>query len=251
MKGGTTMTRRWRQVQGDAQRDSGVTLIEMLVVVGILSLVLAMAMGMLIAITKLTGQSGGRIDQSQQGKVATESMTKTLRTAVLPKLLACSSCDDAAFISGNVRTVQFYGNLNNDDTIVLSPTAWTNRGPSKISYTVASNGELTEVIRRPDYHQARNTEYTYTCTAGSANCQVSSRVVARGVSTTQPLFTYYDRNGAELSPPLAGDQLASVDSVDITLSVSTYGSIPATDVVTRVTLPNAGVVNENTATPSP
>lgn len=247
------MNRAWLRPLREARErpDAGVTLIEMMVVVGILSLVLAMAMGMLIAITKMTGQNAARIDQSQQGKVAAESMTKTLRTAVLPKLLSCNTCDEAAFISGNVRSVQFYGNLNNDDTIVLAPTAWTNRGPSKIAYAVDGEGNLTETIRQPDYHQAKDTEYTYTCTAGSANCKVSNRVIARDVSTSRPLFTYYDLSGAVLSPPLTGDQLSSVESVDITLSVSSSKNVAATDVVTRVTLPNAGVLNDNTATPNP
>jgi prepilin-type N-terminal cleavage/methylation domain-containing protein len=254
MKGsGMEALRRRLATHDESARDGGYSLIEMMVVVGILSLILAMAMGMLITITKLQGQNGARINQSQQGKVATESMTKALRTAVLPKQLSatCSGCDVAAFINGNVRSVSFYANLNNDYTVSMSPSTITTNGPSKVTYTVAANGELSEVIRRPDPHRADDFNYQYTCTAGSSGCKVSNRVIARDVSTTRTLFTYYDRNGAVLTPPLAGDALASVNSVDITLSVQSAPNVQASDIVTRVTLPNAGVVPETTATATP
>lgn len=237
----------------ESERDGGYSLIEMMVVVGILSLILAMALGMLITITKLQGQNAARINQSQDGKVAVEAMSKSLRTAVLPKQLSatCTGCDVAAFINGNVRSVQFYANLNNDYTATLDPSTITTNGPSKVSYAVDSSGVLTESFRRPDPHRADNFNYQYSCVAGSAGCVVSSRVIARGVSTTQTLFTYYDRNGGLLTPPLAGDDLASVNSVDITLSVQSAPNVQASDVVTRVTLPNAGVLPESTATAKP
>jgi hypothetical protein len=210
-------------------------------------MVLAMVMGMMIAITKTVGADQARVDQSQQGKVAAESMSKSLRTAVLPKLLSatCSGCDVSAFISGDVRTVQFFANLNNDYTV--TPTGTTTNGPSKVTYTVDASGVLTETIRRPNPHSATDFNYQYTCVAGSSGCVVTSRVIARGVSTSQALFTYYDRNQTALATPLAGDNLASVDSVDITLSVSASAQVPPANIVTRVALPNAGVVPEASA----
>jgi hypothetical protein len=176
-------------------------------------------------------------------------MTKALRTAVLPKQLSatCTGCDVAAFISGNVRSVQFYANLDNDYTAV--PPGTTTNGPSKVTYVVGTDGVLTETIRRPNAHLATDFNYQYTCAVGTTGCAVYSRTISRGVSTTQQVFTYYDRNGAILTPPLAGDDLASVDSVDITLRVQIAPGIPATNTVTRVTLPNAGVVPEATASP--
>lgn len=228
----------------EARGDSGFTLIELMAVIGILGMVLAMVMGMMIAIVKTTGNNSMRIDGSQQGKVATEAMSKSLRTAVLPKLLSatCSGCDVSAFISGNVRAVSFYANLNNDYTV--APTGTTTNGPSKVSYTVDAAGSLTETIRRPNPHAATDFNYQYTCAVGSTGCVVTSRVVARGVSTAQPLFTYYDRNQTQLATPLAGDDLASVDSVDITLTITAATGAPPANVVTRVALPNAGVVPE-------
>ena len=230
-------------------KQAGFTLVEMTVVVGILGMILAMVMGMMISITKSVGGDLVRVDQTAQSKVAIESMTKSLRTAVLPKQLSatCSGCDVAAFISGNVRSVQFYANLDNDYTAV--PAGTTTNGPSKVTYTVGTDGVLTETIRRPNAHVATDFNYQYTCVVGTTGCAVYSRIIARGVSTTQNAFTYYDRNGALLTPPLAGDDLASVDSVDITLKVQTAPGIPATNTVTRVTLPNAGVVPEATASP--
>lgn len=227
--------------------EAGFTLIEMLAVIGILSMVLAMAMGMMITITKQVGANSARVSESQQGKVAADSMTKSLRTAVLPKLLSatCAGCDVSAFINGNVRSVSFYANLNNDYTV--APSGTTTNGPSKVTYSVDAQGVLTEAVRRPNPHAATDFNYQYTCVSGSPGCVVYSRVIARGVSTSQPLFTYYDRNGTLLSTPLAGDDLASVESVDITLKVQLSAGTPAVNTVTRVSLPNAGVVPEATA----
>ncbi len=242
---------RERKQRRQAGADDGFTMIEMMVVVGILGMVLAMALGMTITIARHMGVNGIRIDQSQQAKVAADSMTKSLRTAVLPKQLSatCTGCDVSAFLSGDVRSVQFYANLTNDYTLVLAPSTITTNGPSKISYSVASTGVLTETIRRPNPHRADDFDYQYTCTAGSGGCLVTTRDIARRVSTTQQLFTYYDRNGVVLAPPLTGDELASVDSVDITLKVQESPSTPGVDIVTRVTLPNAGVLPEVPTSP--
>lgn len=236
-----------------ARRDSGVTLLEMIVVVGILGLVIALAFGMLITITKQIGVNAVRIDQSAQSKVAMDSMTKSLRTAVLPKqlLASCTNCDSSAFITGEVRKVKFYANLNNDYTVTASPSAMTTNGPSQVTYAVDSAGNLVETIRRPDPHLSSATTYTFTCVQGVGGCVVTTRTIATKVSTTQTLFTYYDRTGATLTPPLTTDGLSSVDSVDITLQVQISPNTAPLQTVTRVFLPNAGVVPESSASASP
>ncbi|MCX6419403.1 MAG: type II secretion system protein, partial [Actinobacteria bacterium] len=100
--------------------DDGVTLIEMVVVIAILSGVLAMVMHVILAAQKNVNGNSARLDQIQQGKVAMESMSKTLRTAVRPSQLnaTCTGCDQAAFLQGNARSVQFYANINNPANIL-------------------------------------------------------------------------------------------------------------------------------------
>jgi len=222
--------------------DKGFTLTEMVVVISILSVVLAMVATTTITAQKNLNGSSARLDQVQQGKLAIEAMTKTLRTAVRPTQLnaTCTGCDQAAFLQGNARTVQFYANINNPSNIT---------GPSRVSYIVNGNGELTESIQAPNPHAATDFNYQY-CTPGPG-CVVPSRIIARGVSTTSTLFTYYDSSGTTFSTlPLSVGDLPRVDSVDVVISVQRSPQVRGTTFTQRVTLPNADSVQQ-TAVPTP
>ena len=222
--------------------DEGVTLIEMVVVIAILSGVLAMVMTVIIAAQKNVNGNSARLDQIQQGKVAMESMSKTLRTAVRPSQLnaTCIGCDQAAFLQGNARSVQFYANINNPANIV---------GPSRVSYTVSNSGVLTETLQAPIVHSATDYNYQY-CTPGPG-CTVTSRVLARGVSLSKTMFTYYDASNNTFSTlPLASTDLPRVDSIDIIVNVSSSAQVSSTTFTQRVTLPNADAVQQ-TAVPTP
>lgn len=221
--------------------DDGLTLVEMVVVTVILGVVLAMVQMTTITAQKDVSGNASRLDQLQQSKVAMEAMSKTLRTSVLPTQLngTCSACDDSAFITGDVRTVSFYANINNDSNVT---------GPSQVSYNVDASGNLTEAIHGPNPHAANDYNYQYSCTAGTPGCVVISRVIARKVDTAQVMFTYYDASGAAIAPPLTATTLPLVDSIDVVLKVKSSKLTPATTLTTRVTLPNADAVAQATST---
>ncbi len=148
----------------------------------------------LIMTQKTVGQNASRLDQTQQAKTAVDAMSKSLRTAVLPALLGCQTCDSTAFIQGTSNSVSFYANMNNDSNAI---------GPSRVSYTVNANGDLVETIQPPNAHAANDFSYTY-CTPGPG-CAVLTRVLARRVPTSLAIFTYYDANGTVVTPPSDGD----------------------------------------------
>ncbi|HTY72455.1 MAG TPA: prepilin-type N-terminal cleavage/methylation domain-containing protein [Actinomycetes bacterium] len=215
--------------------DRGLTLVEMVVVTAILGVVLAMVQVTTVTAEKDVGSNATRLDEVQQAKVAMDSMSKNLRTSVLPSQLngTCSGCDSAAFIAGDVRSVQFYANLNNNANVV---------GPSQVSYSVSSTGVLTEYVHGPNPHAATDYNYQYTCTAGTTGCVVYTRVLARHVVTSQVLFTYYDASGAPISPPLDATELPSVDSIDIVLKLQQTPAVAPVTLTERVALPNADAV---------
>jgi len=220
--------------------DGGYTLMEMVVVVMILGIVLAMVQTTLIITQRTVSGSGARVDQTSQANVAISSLTKVLRTAVLPSQLSATgpSSSAAAFIQGTKTSVQFYANINNDANIT---------GPSQVSYSVSAAGVLTEKIQPPDAHVPTNYNYTYNCTT----CALS-RVLARNVSTTLAMFTYYTKSGATITDAtLTASDLAAVDSVDVVVQVKAYASstIQPTTLYERVTLPNADAVAIATSSP--
>jgi len=220
----------------------GYTLAETVVTVAILSVVLTMVMTMVIQSEKDVGNDMARLNQVQQGKVAIESMTKTLRTAVRPSQLnaTCTGCSQAAFLQANGRQVQFYANINNPANIT---------GPSIVSYNVDASGTLTETIQPPNAHAPTDYNYQY-CTPGPG-CSVMTRTLAQGVPGGVNLFTYYDASGNAITAlPLSSSDLTLVDSMDVQVVVASSPKIAPTTFIQRVTLPNADAISSQ-STPSP
>lgn len=241
-----------------ARDDSGVTLIEMLVVVGILGTVLAIVTEGLIVSQRTMADNASRLDGLSQTNVAVEGMTRVLRTAILPSQVqaTCSSCDVAAFIAGDATSVQFYANVDNDGIMPTSGT--TDLGPRRVTYAVSNSASecgsagampcLTEKIQKPLTHAVTDYNFQY-CTPGPG-CAIRSRVLARHV-VPGTLFTYYDRTGAVIAPPLqsATSKLKAVDSIDVVLRVQPSNRADAATVTARVTLPNADSLIQPTSTP--
>jgi hypothetical protein len=212
----------------------------MVVVISILGGVLAIVQGTSIMAFKDVGGSATRLDQAQQARVGMESMSKVLRTAVLPsKLLgSCTLCNVSAFLQGTSSSVSFYANVNNPGNTI---------GPSKASYTVDAAGRLVEVIQPPDAHTVLDTNYQF-CDATLPSCTTDkTRVVAYGVVTGPvPLFTYYDKFGVVITPPLDAGELTKVASMDIVLTVKRTAKVKGTTLTQRVTLLNADRVIDET-----
>jgi prepilin-type N-terminal cleavage/methylation domain-containing protein len=224
--------------------DRGYTMAEMVVVVMILGVVLAAVQTTLIMTSHTVGDNGMRIDQTQQAKVAIDSMSRVLRTAVLPSQLngTCSSCSAAAFIQGTATSVSFYANINNDQNTI---------GPSRVTYQILANGDLTETIQPPNAHAPTDFNYQY-CIPGPGCTTAVTRVLAHGVQSSPPMFTYYDKNGAVITDPtLTANDLSLVDSMDLVVVVksATTQDIHGTTLTTRVTLPNADSVAQPTSSP--
>lgn len=220
--------------------DGGFTVVEMVVVVFILGVVLAMVQGALLMAQHNTGDTKTRLDQVGSGKTAIEAMSKTLRTAVRPSQLSatCSGCEAlAAFMSGDARSVKFYANIDNPNNVV---------GPSKVSYSITSDGDLVETIQPPNAHAPTDFNYQY-CTPGAPGCEVFSRTLATGIPAGSRLFTYYDASGTALpNGTLSAAQLAGVDQVDVVVTVKASPVHSSTTFTQRVALPNADAFAQTT-----
>jgi len=241
-----------------ARSDGGVTLIEMMVVVTILGTVLAIvSQGLIVAQRTMTDNSS-RLDGLSQTNVAVEGMTRVLRTAILPSQVqaTCSGCDVAAFIAGDATSVQFYANVDNDGILPTSGT--TDLGPRRVTYRVSNSAAdcgsdsatpcLMETIQKPNVHAVTDFDFQY-CTPGPG-CAAHTRVLARNV-VSGTVFTYYDRTGATITPPLqsATSKLKAVDSIDLVMKVQPSSRADYVTVTARVTLPNADSLIQPTPTP--
>jgi prepilin-type N-terminal cleavage/methylation domain-containing protein len=211
--------------------DRGLSLVELLVAMALSSIVLATCATLFLGSLNTATGTSGRLDETNDGRVAVSAMGKALRTAILPsQLFDTTSTAEAAFISATPMSISFYANLNNEDNLV---------GPSKVTFAIVS-GELRESVQKPlPWTDPLNPKFVY-CTT----CTVPYTVLARGVQTVAPVFIYYDALGNAMpGSTLSLAQLEIVDSIDIAVTVSRprVGGNGSTFVL-RVALPNHDAV---------
>ncbi|MGV8967946.1 MAG: PulJ/GspJ family protein [Cellulomonas sp.] len=232
-------------------RDRGSTLTELLIVMMIVSMIVAVTASLTIGFQRTNAQNISRQDQIDVARSAVERVSKTVRTAVKPSQLTnCPGCLADAFLSAEALSVQFYANLNN---------AGNGVGPSRVTYSVATTGAdagvLLEKVQVPNPFAVGASAYVY-CPAelsgASAACKatLTTRRLTPGanVSTAAPVFTYYNSQGAEMTPgagaSLGVDDLEKVLSIEIVVTVASTNATTAkpTTYIQRVTLPNSQAV---------
>jgi type II secretory pathway component PulJ len=232
-----TAMRSWRD---RSRSDEGLSLVEVIVTIGLTSLVGVFTFQLLMMGIRSTSDTAVRQDNAGQARVAIEAMSKTIRAAVRPSQIQGLSCKDVcvtaaaetAVTAARTTSISFYANVNGDGN-----------GPSRVKYEVRGT-ELVETVEEPTRVSA--TEYTYCATAWESTCTFRTRVLARGLvapTATAPLFGYFQANGSTLTLPATTTpaDLDKIDSVDILAKIrtSTRWGTPATTVTMRVALPNA------------
>lgn len=219
--------------------DRGYTLAELLVGMVVTSLILAAAATMFDASLRTNQRTMSRTDTVNAARISVESMSRSLRTAVMPSQLNDTNSTEVAFLIGETAKASFYANINNSNNLI---------GPSRVTYQVTA-GTLTQIIQVPDAHAVSDHNYQYCATSLASCTTAATQVLATGVSTTLPLFTYYDSLGNPLSlsstcpdrrPCLSGANLSSVDSMDVRVAVNSPSgmSIGPSTYLLRVSLPN-------------
>jgi prepilin-type N-terminal cleavage/methylation domain-containing protein len=229
-----------RRVRSRAARnDDGLTLVEMLSTLVIMGVLTSIISAMFITSMRAMHDNGIRLDQVNTGRTAMDTMTRVIRTSVLPSSLAsCSGpCGPgAAFLTAAPTTMSFYADIDNANNAV---------GPTQVSIWVDASGNLFESLQRPDPGSAVT---GYTWTTASLKHTI---LLAKGVQTTN-LFTYYQFGSSTPYTTVIGTSLANVDAVDILLKVDLPNTkASATTYVQRVSLPNVDTIIESTASASP
>jgi len=221
--------------------DAGFTLAELLCVMVALGVLTTAVAFLFVTDLKVTGQNKARLDQQNSGRLAMDSISRVLRTAVTPKSLA--SCGDscgaaAAFMSGDAFKVSFYADINNDGGTV---------GPSEVTLSVDDDGVLRQTVRPADPGSAA-VGFTWDCTLGTAGCTMRTTVLASGVQkNVGNLFTYYAYGSdTPITGTLNATQLADVDAIDISLTTRAAdgAEVMPTTFIGRVSLPNVDTVVE-------
>ncbi len=232
----------------DARSDSGVTLVELVVAMALMSLILGFVTRGMISIQNASVGESFRLQNLDEARILMSDVSKDLRTAT--RLSSTSSPFDVT--SGSVPAPGF-GNLppyaGKTEVWFYSNLTLASGNPTPCPDvvhlyvdTVASPPVLKEQIL-PAAAGGAPPNCTYT---GSV---YTTRLVGKYVANpaSQPVFTYYydDVNGtptaiaASATPLSAADRLL-VNAVGITLAIrqSTNYSVPYTTLINRVRFPN-------------
>jgi prepilin-type N-terminal cleavage/methylation domain-containing protein len=214
-----------RRAPRRASGQRGQTLFELIAVVTILGVVLTMVYEGIDSAGKAIGGTEKRLANLDEARILMAVSTKDVRTAT--RLQAGTS----PFTVADKRELVFYANLNNNG----SSGSVVDNGPRRVRIYVDSASQLIEEVVKPDASSVPPA-YTY-------NGAPTRRFVGRYVANTasQPIFRYFDANGAELIPaPLSASNRLAVNSVQITLAIrrSTTFPIANTTLVNTVRLPN-------------
>lgn len=212
------------------RRDTGLSLVEMMVSVTILSVLGGLLTNVALDLIRTSAGTTARLSNVDELRVAMDSLTKNLRTAVRPEQVSsgCPSSCTAAFVATSPAAVSFYAN----------------GGPGKVrlmTYQVVQNlplhpgtGRLVEQV-----HVAAPPGGTVS-TACAVGC--TARTLATGlpwpVSAGAPVFTFAESGCADFAVVV---DPADVACVAVDLPVSGARDNPGTSVSATVFLPNSAM----------
>ncbi len=210
-----------RSESGCRSTDAGMTLVELLVGMVLMSIVLSLLALAFNGDLKTTKVVNNRVNSTADARLAMEAITRHLRVGVTPAGMS------NPFVSGKTTgtSVSFYSSWVTAREAAPAATATV---PTRYTYALdpARNNCLAEWVTPA---VVSGTSTTWPFTDGSRHC------IANGVVTVA--FSYYD-TGTSISTI---SDLTLVDSVGVTLTVAASSSdtypITLTD---RVTLPNLG-----------
>jgi prepilin-type N-terminal cleavage/methylation domain-containing protein len=214
--------------------DAGVTLVELIVVIGIMGVLGAMLSTWFITTQRTTTAYTNRISDLNDARTAMDRVTKDLRMAISP--------------SNGVAAFDPSSNGNQVTAYVNRPGA----PPAKVTYSLVNNGDGTRRLVRT-FTPSAGSAPPYTWPAGGTQTQVLAQRLSQG---TVLLFQYYDTAGAAEPPCSSGltpcsspmnasptlSDPSSVGAVEIVLRAQSGSAAPPVELNTRVRVVNAGLV---------
>ncbi|MBZ5740021.1 PulJ/GspJ family protein [Nocardioides mangrovi] len=226
----------------DRQRpvDEGMTLVELLVAIGLTSLLMIVVCGATVVALRASDAAEARNDNLSVAQVGMAAATKVIRTAVLPDQLddrVCTGCADSAIVQATGSQLSFYANLDN-----------AGNGPSLVTLQALADPDRsgTWMLRQTLVPPTVLSDGSYTfCDVTSATCRFRTRVLCRGLPRNASVFRYYDFDGRVIaSTTLTTTDLIRVSTIDVSLTVQMRPGqtrTPAESILQRVNLPNADV----------
>ena len=214
-------------------RDTGLTLIELVVAMGISSILIALIVTLFVSTTRSFGDQQGAIDNSRLASTAMNEVTRILRAGTEIPVYGVAANEPVFEYAGAEKILM---------RSFIDAESSADPAPLRVQFARNGSNELVET-RWAAYHD-HGTYWKFNATSTYA------RTVARSLlpaATSSPLFRYFDKNGDELVPAanasLTAAQIRNIVSVQVTMRVQSNesGRVAPVSIQNMVGLPNLGV----------
>lgn len=216
-----------------SRSDAGLTLLELLVAMGVSSILIALVATVFVTTSRVFTDQEGATDSARMASTAMNEVTRVVRAGTeLPE--SGKTANTPVFAYAGAEKIEMAAFI--DAEISKDPA------PVKVSFGRNSANELVETRWAADRYLKIYWKFR--------DSPASARTIARSLlapDKTRPLFRYFDKDGAALTPAagasLSEDQRRNIASVQITMQVQANGSGRTAPVAIQnmVGLPNLGV----------
>jgi len=213
-------------------KDEGLTLIELVVAMGISSILIALVVTMFTTTSRAINDQDAEVTNTRLASTAMNEVTRILRAGTEIPVYGSATNDPVFVYAGAERIV-----MNS----FIDATSSTDPAPLKVEFSRNADNELVET--RWDAYHVYGTYWKFQTTSTYA------RTIARSLlppDSSVPLFVYKDKDGAVLTPAsgasLSTTQIRNIASVQVTMQVQGDESGRVSPVVLQnlVGLPNLG-----------
>lgn len=216
-----------------SRSDAGLTLLELLVAMGVSSILIALVATVFVTTSRVFTDQEGATDSARMASTAMNEVTRVVRAGTeLPE--SGKTANTPMFAYAGAEKIEMAAFIDAESS--------KDPAPVKVSFGRNSANELVET---------RWAAYRYLKIYWKfRDSPASARTIARSLlapDKTRPLFRYFDKDGAALTPAagasLSEDQRRNIASVQITMQVQANGSGRTAPVAIQnmVGLPNLGV----------
>jgi len=230
------MSRRRRLGIGSAtQADDGMSLIELVVAMGVFSILLSLVVSMFVSGARSFSDQQGALENSRLASTSMNEVTRVIRAGTeLP-------------VPGNADNLPVFAFAGTEEIIInsfIDVGTSSNPPPVRVRFARDGDDELIET-RWAAFPDPVDPAYWKYETSASY-----SRSIARSLTPATadaPTFRFYDNSGAQLTPPAGGglslDQIRNVARVQVTMQVQADegGRVEPVQIQNMVGLPNLGL----------
>jgi type II secretory pathway pseudopilin PulG len=211
--------------------ESGVSLVELVVVMMMMSIVSALAFGVLVETTRVASRADNSTRGENDGRLALRTVSEDIRAAV--QIRASSSTTACAsgltFPAGFATCVAFL--VPHEIAANANTTTLAGAKPISCPFSNITYGLKAGVLRED------RTDYNASC---AATTTTTGRVILSNVDNTsaQPLFTFYDTFGNQLAATNTLTDFQDAGSLSIQVYLNYQKGAPDISLVTTAALRN-------------